>query len=260
MRTPLFCLLLLATAPAHAQLVIRSGSGADAASITAVRDQFRADLGGGTTAGANGSFGGLRREINWDGVPATFAAPNAMPENFFNVNSPRGAVFSTPGTGFQVSGATTDFGAGQPVPPRFGNINPAYTTTFQAFSPQRLFAPLGSNVVDVLFFVPGSTTPAVVKGFGLVATDADLTSSTVTFFGPGNVSLGAFALPAFNGGFSFLGGSVGPGEAGITRVRILLGNAAMGPNDGAVDIVVADDFIYGEPIEPPLFRDGFEGA
>jgi hypothetical protein len=33
----------------------------------------------------------------------------------------------------------------------------------------------------------------------------------------------------------------------------------VGPNDGAADVVVADDFIYGEPVEPPLFRDGFEG-
>ena len=260
MRTPLCSLLLLAAAPVHAQLVIRSGSGADAASVAAVRDQFRADLGGGTTAGSNGSFGGLRREINWDGVPATAAAPNALPANFFNVYSPRGVVFSTPGTSFQVSGATTDFGAGQPAEPRFGNINLAYTTTFQAFSPQRLFSPLGSNVFDVQFFVAGTTTPAAVKGFGLVVADVDLTSSTVTFFGSGNVSLGTFALPAFNGGFSFLGGSVGPGQAGITRVRVVLGNAAVGPNDGALDIVVADDFIYSEPVELPIFRDGFEGA
>ena len=259
MRSRLCCLLFLAMAPAHAQLVVRSGSGAAAASITAVRDQFRADLGGGTTAGANGSFGGLRREINWDGVPDNFSAPNLLPNNFFNVNSPRGVVFSTPGTGFQVSGATTDFGAGQPAEARFGNINPSYTATFQAFSPQRLFTPVGSNVVDVQFFVAGTTTPAEVKGFGLVVADADLATSTVTFFGANNVSLGTFALPAFNGGFSFLGGSVGAGQAGIRRVRVILGNAAVGPNDGAVDVVVADDFIYGEPVEPPLFRDGFEG-
>ena len=32
-----------------------------------------------------------------------FAAPNDLPANFFNVNSPRGVVFFTPGAGFQVS-------------------------------------------------------------------------------------------------------------------------------------------------------------
>src|SRR5213082_237924 len=78
-------------APAAAAL-IRQATGPTAADITAARDQFRADIGGGNTAGANGSFGGLRREINWDGVPDAFAAANAFPPNFFNVNSPRGAV------------------------------------------------------------------------------------------------------------------------------------------------------------------------
>src|SRR5947209_16922503 len=71
-------------------------SGAGLAAATAARDQFRADIGGGTVAGANGSFGGVRREINWDGVPDAFASANACPPNFFNVNSPGGAVFSTP--------------------------------------------------------------------------------------------------------------------------------------------------------------------
>jgi len=99
--------------------------------------------GGGSVGGANGSFGGLRREINWDGVPDASSDPNPLPANFFNVNSPRGAVFSTPGTGFQVS-ATSGV---QPV--EFGTIDASYPSTFATFSPQRLFTPIGSNVVDV---------------------------------------------------------------------------------------------------------------
>ncbi len=47
-----------------------------------------------TVAGANGSFGGLRREINWDGVPDARSDPNPFPADFFNTTSPRGAVFS----------------------------------------------------------------------------------------------------------------------------------------------------------------------
>src|SRR5437868_8958461 len=41
----------------------------------------------------------FRSEINWDGVPDALAAPNNLPANFFNVNSPRGVVLATPGTG-----------------------------------------------------------------------------------------------------------------------------------------------------------------
>src|SRR6476620_11616633 len=168
-------------------VTIEQSSGANAAAIQAAVDAFRTDLG---TLNANvaGSFPAGRREINWDGVPDASAAPNNLPANFFNVNSPRGAVFSTPGTGFQVSATAA---SGTPV--EFGNINATYTTTFQTFSPQRLFTALGSNVVDVNFFVPGSTTPATTSGFGAVFTDLDVANATtIQFFDGTNSSLGTF--------------------------------------------------------------------
>src|SRR5436190_1760005 len=96
-------ILILSLSPAYAGPVVFSAFGPDAGSITAVRDAFRVAIGGGTVAGANGLFGGVRREINWDAVPETFSDPNLLPANFFNVNSPRGVVFSTSGTGFEVS-------------------------------------------------------------------------------------------------------------------------------------------------------------
>jgi hypothetical protein len=238
--------------------VVRSASGATAADITAARDQFRVDLGGGTVAGANGSFGVLRREINWDGVAAGASAPNNLPANFFNVNSPRGAILSTPGTGFQVSGATTDGGAGQPAAANFGNINAAYTSTFSTFSPQRLFTALGSNITDVTFFVPGTTTPATVRGFGSVFTDVDLPNNTsIQYFDVNNVSLGTFFVPidtVVDGGQSFLGVSFA--DAVVGRVRITSGNAALGAgvndnNGNPNDLVVMDDFIYSEPAGVP---------
>jgi hypothetical protein len=113
-------------------------SGANAASIQATVDAFRADLG---TLNPNvaGSFGSGRREINWDGVPANFSDPNALPNNFFNVNSPRGAEFSTPGAEVRVSA-----NAGGAAPVLFGGINPTYPDLFQVFSPQKLFTPIGS--------------------------------------------------------------------------------------------------------------------
>src|SRR5215468_4220609 len=117
--------MTVASAASATSITLFSGTGLNVAQITPIRDNFRTAVGGGTVAGANGSFGGVRREINWDGVPNAFSAPNLMPGNFFNVNSPRGAVFSTPGTGFQVSA-----NAGGATPIDFGNINPTYTTTF----------------------------------------------------------------------------------------------------------------------------------
>jgi len=252
--TAAFAVLFLTSAVGQAQLV-RSGAG-NSAAVTTVRDQFRTDLGGGTTAGANGSFGGLRREVNWDAVPSGFAAPNNVPANFFNTNSPRGIVYSTPGSGFQVSGATTDAGAGQPAAAEFGNIDASYTSTFAAFSSQRLFTALGSNVMDVLFFTPGTNVPALTRGFGAIFTDVDLASTTsIQFFNAANVSLGTFFVPNLAGTnetFSFLGVSFT--EAVISRVRITLGNAALGAGvlDNATnDLVVVDDFIYAEPIPEP---------
>ena len=240
--------------------VIRSiGGDATAASITPTRDTFRLDIGGGTTAGANGSFGGLRREINWDGVPATQSAPNNLAANFFNVNSPRGAVFSTAGTGFQVSGATTDAGAGQPALANFGNITVSYSSTFGVFSAQRLFTALGSNVTDVNFFLPGTATAATVAGFGAIFTDVDTVgSTTIQYFDQGNASLGTFSVPVgtvASQSLSFLGVSFNAGEQ-ISRVRITSGNTALGAgvNDnpgGGADLVVMDDFIYSEPVPEP---------
>ncbi len=245
MRSVHRALVLLALVPvaASAQLV-RSGTGAGA---TAARDQFRVDLGGGTAAGANGSFGGVRREINWDGVPDATSAPNNLPANFFNVNSPRGVVFSTPGTGFQVS---ANAGAG---PTGFGNIDPSYSTTFAAFTPQRLFTALGSNVVDVSFFAPGTATAALTRGFGAVFTDVDLANTTsITYFDANGLSLGTFFAPGIVGSatFSFLGVSFA--DAIVSRVRIVNGNAALGAgvldqNGNPTDLVVMDDFIYAEP-------------
>ena len=256
MRITLCLGLAFISSSLSAQLV-RSASGTTAADITATRDLFRVDLGGGTTAGANGSFGGLRREINWDGVPANFSAPNQLPATFFNVNSPRGVIFSTPGSGFEVSGAPTDAGAGQPAAPNFGNIDPTYSSTFATFSPSRLFASLGSNVTDISFFVPGTNTPAVTSGFGVVFTDVDLPNMTsLQLFDVNHSLLGTFYAPALAGNqtFSFVGVSF-PTPV-IASVRIVAGNVPLGPgavdqNGNVVDVVAMDDFLYAEPVAIP---------
>jgi len=248
----IFAIAVLATVLAASSLqaapITFSATATTAAGITPIRDDFRAAIGGGTVAGANGSFGGVRREINWDGVPDMFSAPNNMPPDFFNVNSPRGAVFSTPGTGFQVS-ANAGIAATE-----FGNINATYPATFATFSAQRLFTALGSTVTDVNFFLAGTTTRAATSAFGAIFTDVDLpnTSSLEFFDFFTNASLGTFFVPALAGSetFEFLG--VKFETPTIGRVRITSGNTALGPNDGgATDVAVMDDFIYAEPQAVP---------
>lgn len=241
-------LLFSALTAAHAVPVVTSASGANAASIQTSVDAFRSSLG---TLNSNiaGSFGSGRREINWDGVPDALSAPNSLPANFFNVNSPRGVVFSTPGSGLQVSANATNPTS---APVEFGNLNPNYPAAFAAFSPQRLFTALGSNITDVNFFVPGSTNAAFVSGFGAVFADVDLANvSSMMFFDPSNVLLGTFFVPAATGseGLSFLG--VRFTDERIGRVRITAGNQVLGAttNDGnGTDLVVMDDFIYSEPV------------
>ncbi len=245
LRLLLAVLAMSAYPLAHAAAITFSASGANPAAIQATVDAFRTSLG---TLNPNviGSFGTGRREINWDGVPDALSAPNNLPANFFNVNSPRGVIFGTLGTGFEVSATVA---SGTPV--EFGNINPTYPDLFQTFSPQRLFTALGSDIVDVNFFVPGSATPAFTNAFGAVFTDADLANVTsLQFFGLSNQSLGTFfvqAGPVASGSLSFLGVQFNAGET-IGRVRITSGNTALGPNEtGGLDLVVMDDFIYAEP-------------
>jgi hypothetical protein len=232
----------LSPTSAFASSVVFSASGDSPAAILSAVDAYRSALG---TLNANvaGSFGSGRREINWDGVPNAAAAPNPLPADFFNVTSPRGVVFSTPGTGFQVSASSGDV--------EFNNLNPGYSTSFQTFSSPRLFTALGSSTTDVSFFVPGSTAPAFTSGFGVVFTDVDLTGTTgLQLFDLQNNLLAAAFAPAANNGLSFLGVVFNAGER-VGRVRITSGNGALGPSDGVIDAVAMDDFIYGEPTAVP---------
>ncbi|MES2322748.1 MAG: PEP-CTERM sorting domain-containing protein [Pseudomonadota bacterium] len=239
-----FLAALLTVPSAWAGFITFESAGNSAAAITPARDAFRAAVGGGAVAGANGSFGGLRREINWDGVPNGFADPNPLPGNFFNVNSPRGVVFSTPGTGFMVSA-----NAGQPTPALFG-----FPNDFQAFSAQRVFTAVNSNITDVTFYIPGTMLAATTSAFAAVFVDAEVAGLTkIEFFDQNNALIFTRdALVAGNQGLSFVGGVANADER-ISRVRLTSGlntivsNGVLGnPND---DVVVMDDFLYAEPTQ-----------
>lgn len=233
--------LLLSAPAAQAQFTFFDDNGT-AAAITDTRDAFRTAVGGGAVAGANGSFGGVRREINWDGVPDGFSDTNPFPANFFNVNSPRGAVFSTPspGTGFLVS-STVASG----IPIRFG-----FPNDFIPFSSQRLFAPVNSTITDVFFFVPGTTTAATTTAFAAIFSDVEITNSTsISFFDANdNLLVTRNALTGASGDLTFLG--VQTTGTPFARVRINSGDAALLSNGiftTGADGVVMDDFLYAEP-------------
>ena len=228
------------TTQAAAGPVVREATGTNAAAIQAAVDQFRTDVGSPNNGNATGSQAGGRREINWDGGGA--AAPAAQFPIPMTTFSSRGSIFFTPGTGFEQSGQPT---------PEFGDINPTYAGQFAAFSSPRLFTALNSNVTDVVFHVPGDTTiPAAVTGFGSVFTDVDSASSTkMEFYAPDGSLIFERFVPATSGAesLSFLGVSFTTEL--VARVRIISGNAALGPDEaGAIDVVAMDDFIYGEPV------------
>ena len=251
--------VLLPAATADASPKIRVGAGANAAAIQSAVDLFRADLGGADN-GVGGAFLSGRREIDWDDVPDTSAEPNPLLYDFFNTNSPRGVKFgSLANIGgnhqFRVSAR-----AGNPTSTlvRFGNIDPSYSIIFQTFSAERMFAPRFSNSVDIFFYVPGTSIPATVAGFGAVFADVDSSNTFIEYYGVDGKKLSGSSLNVASNGLTFLGTSFTAGER-VARVQMRLGNANLqaGNVDGtnSVDVVALDDFVYGEPqADPSVFR------
>jgi hypothetical protein len=248
MKTSMMAVLLSLCCSLHAQQspIVFSSAGSDAAAIKTEVDRFRDALGPLNPPGPTGDPNG-RREINWDAVPDAVAAPNALPPNFFNANSVRGAVFSFASPGWSSFQVSANDGVG---PVRFGEFNGEYSNLFTTFSPQRLFTSVGTNDYDVNFFVPGTDTKATVTGFGAVFTNVALDfSSTLEFFNSDGYSLGKFAVRKAPKGLSFLG-VMFPGKV-IAKVRVTPGTASIGQAEdlaSGVNIAVVDDFLYGEPV------------
>jgi len=264
-----FCVLILAlTINNYAAPVVRQGSGANAAGLQGIVDQFRTDLGGALNPNNGQAFTNGRREINWDGVPDNFSEPNNFPPNFFNVNSPRGVVFNAveDATGSALNQFAVSSTTASGVPVRFGNLNTTYTNIFQTFSPQRLFIARNTHILEVNFFIPGTKIPATVSGFGVVFADVDSATggnrSLIRVYAADGTQLSAASAPVLDNGLSFVGISFNAGER-IARVVIESGNAALSAtnNDGAngVDIVAMDDFIYGEPRATEHHSSDFDG-
>ena len=221
--------------------VVFQVAGPTAASIQGTVDAYRVALGDSNNGNAPGPLASGRREINWDGRDVITNAP--LFDGFLVT---RGALFTTPdGTAFvqaTPAGLAVQFN------------NPTYETIFTPFSQPRLFSAIGSNITDVDFFVPGGgNLPATVTGFGAVFTDVDKrgngnAGARIEYFDADGELLFSSIVPAFpgDGSLSFFG--VIFDEARIARVRITSGNVAPGADDGGrQDVVMMDDFLYGEP-------------
>jgi len=237
--------------------VVFQAAGSTAASIQSSVDAFRAALGNPNNLNNPGPLQVGRREINWDG-----GNPNVLdttaPVTPFNVFlNTRGSQFTTPGLG--LSQAPPSGGPQGGLATLFGN--PTYAKIFKAFSLSRLFTSVGSNVTNVSFFIPGSNggIRAGVRGFGAVFTDVDQPdgrgpvalqkgSTFVEYLDKNSKVLFSSFVPASpgDGSLSFLG--IVFDDARIATVRIQAGNVVPGRNDDSKhDVVMMDDFIYGEP-------------
>lgn len=227
--------------------VVFAASG-DSASIASKLADFRTQLGT-TLNTAPGAVGG-RREINWDAVPPSFTNNNTFPHNFFN--NPDPALANGRKRGFVIENTSVPFRVDSTS---FGDIAASYQAQFKNFSPKRLFMSMGGNETIGIFQVPGATTPAFVKGFGVIFCDVDNDNSASIEFFNGTKSLGVFKAPKSTQstqGFSLLGVYF-PDEK-VTKIKIISGQNTLGTGNldittggGAQDIVVMDDFLYDEP-------------
>ena len=219
--------------------IVFQASGPTLESIQSAVDQFRLAIGDDNNANQPGPIEGGRREINWDGgggVATT--APGPTPFQVF-LNS-RGADITTPGEGFvqaTPSGLADTF------------TNPALTSIFAAFSPLRLFAPIGSNITEVAFFLPGGgNVAAETSAFGAVFSDVDQENSTrvkyVDAYGHVLYTVDAPHSPGI-ATFSFV--AVQFPDSRVASVRIVTGNEVIKDRKPKRDVVVMDDFIYAEP-------------
>jgi hypothetical protein len=250
----LLSMLLAVSETAHAQgtPLVFQAAGPDATSIQGAVDAFRASLG--NNNGNNpGPIQKGRREINWDGGNPNLLDTTAPVNPFLVFLNTRGSQYKTPGLG--LSQAPPSGGTQGGLAVLFGNPN--YAKIFRAFSLSRLFTPVGSNITNASFSIPGTNgnAPAAVRGFGAVFTDVDQPDGTGTggstlieYFDKNGKLLFSSFVPAApgDGSLSFFG--IKFDDARIASVRIKTGDVAPGPNDdGQHDIVMMDDFIYGEP-------------
>ena len=173
-----------------------------------------------------GSFGSGRREINWDGVPDAFSAPNNLPGQLLQRQlAARRRLHARRAPAFR--------SAPTPAPRRpieFGDIDPTYPTQFDAFSAaaavhgrrqqrhrrQLLRARLdhaGARRAASAWSSPTSTSQ----------------QTSLEFFDASNKSLGTFFAPAPAGNETLLVPRRRFNAASVARVRITSGQQRARP-------------------------------
>ena len=132
---------------------IFQAAGPNIDSIQGTVAAFRVALGDPNNANNPGPLTSGRREINWDGGGEclTLLQRRLLPSMCFG--QPGRPVHHIGDRPFTGSSHRVDLRAASS---RLFN-NPTYETIFSAFSPLRLFTPVGSNITEALFFQPGTS-------------------------------------------------------------------------------------------------------
>jgi hypothetical protein len=231
--------------------LVFQAAGLTAASIQSTVDAYREALGDPNNGNNPGPLADGRREINWDGGGSDATTDPVTPFDVF-LNT-RGARFTTPGIGLSQAPITGGAQGGLVVLLN----NDTYANIFSTFSPLRLFTAVGSKITEGQFFVPGSNgaVAAAVRGFGAIFTDVDKpsgeksekSSTVIEYFDAEGKLLFTALVPSSpgDGTLSFYG--IVFKNPRIASIKIKSGDGKPGVNDDKKDVVMMDDFIYGEP-------------
>jgi len=263
---PLFLGVFLLSAPlVNASSIsnpqVFRASGATAADIQDEVDAFRDALG----PLSRNNFGNLRpdgrREIDWDFFNPNFTDPNLLPDDFFN----SGQLFSTTGLEFFTStGAFAELEATavqvssvptQAIPVEFG-----LDDQFTPFTEDRIARPVDAPIFSFGIFDPfDPTSPAGVRGFGMVFTDNDqpgfnnqASNAAFQLLDVTGLSLGTFTADRSpDAGLSFVGVLF---DAPVIAGGIVQAGSPFfdfdAPDSATNDLIAFDNIIMGEPLTP----------
>ncbi|PXF39646.1 hypothetical protein BWQ96_03556 [Gracilariopsis chorda] len=250
--------IVAASCPRY-RTIILTDAAHKAAGINGTVLRYKELLGGDDNGNAPGPLEKGQRSINWDaGI-----VPFNMPGDFFNTRVTRGAVLMAKGGKFAVSNPAMP----PPEDDRFSSLLPkSISNQFRRFSLERLFTPVLSNRFAIKFQIPAKTDAAKVSGFGAVFTDVDkVRRTTMVYLDKNGCRIAKINVPPKGRGLSFAGLVVvdkyNPKKTipVISKVLVKLGNTPVSRFSELrrfhgyrprrrTDVVVMDDFFYGEPM------------